>query len=100
MRRGASCLTVAAVALGLASLSLPIGVLVLYSFNTSRLVTVWGGWSARWYAELFNDRAMLDAAAVTLRVAVVSASAATLLGMLAALALVRAGRFRGRTLFS
>src|SRR5260370_27346846 len=100
MRRGASWFNVAAVALGLAFLYLPIGVLVLYSFNASRLVTVWGGWSTRWYAELFNDRAMLDAAAVTLRVRVGSASAARLLGTLAALALVRAGRFRGRTLFS
>jgi putrescine transport system permease protein len=100
MRRGSSWFNVASVALGLAFLYLPIGVLVIYSFNASRLVTVWGGWSTRWYAELFRDAAMLDAAAVTLRVAAVSASAATLLGTLAAIALTRAGRFRGRTLFS
>src|SRR5229473_4905813 len=100
MRRGLTPFNLTSLALGLAFLYLPIAILVVYSFNTSRLVTVWGGWSTRWYAELFNDRAMLDAAAVTLRVAVVSASAATLLGTLAALALVRAGRFRGRTLFS
>ena len=61
--------------LGLAFLYLPILILVIYSFNASRLVTVWGGWSVRWYVEFFNDRAMLDAAWMSLRVA---ASAATL----------------------
>ena len=89
-----------AVALGIAFLYLPIVVLVIYSFNASRLVTVWGGWSIRWYAELLADRAMLEAAGVTLRVAALSASAATVLGTLAAIALTRAGRFRGRTLFT
>ena len=61
MRR-ASWFNVAAVALGLAFLYLPIAILVIYSFNASRLVTVWGGWSVRWYVELVNDRAMLEAA--------------------------------------
>jgi putrescine transport system permease protein len=88
------------VALGLAFLYLPILVLVIYSFNASRLVTVWAGWSTRWYAELLNDRAILDAAWVTLRVAVLSATAATVLGTLAAIALTRLGWFRGRLLFS
>jgi len=91
---------VTSLALGLAFLYLPIVVLVIYSFNASRLVTVWGGWSLRWYAEFFNDRAMLDAAWMSLRVAAVSATLATLLGTLAAVALSRAERFRGRTLFS
>jgi putrescine transport system permease protein len=100
MRRGSSWFNVTAVALGLAFLYLPIGILVIYSFNASRLVTVWGGWSTRWYAALFDDGAMLDAAGVTLRVAALSASAATVLGTLAAIALTRAGRFRGRTLFT
>ena len=86
--------------LGLAFLYLPILILVVYSFNESRLVTVWGGFSTKWYGELFQNEAFLDAAWVTLRVALVSATAATLLGTLAAYALVRAGRFRGRTLFS
>jgi putrescine transport system permease protein len=99
MRR-ASWFNVASVALGLAFLYLPIVILVIFSFNASRLVTVWGGWSTRWYVELFQDRAMLEAAWVTLRIAVVSATAATVLGTLAAIALVRLGRFRGRLLFS
>jgi putrescine transport system permease protein len=91
---------ITALALGLAFLYLPIVVLVIYSFNASRLVTVWGGWSVRWYVELFNDEAMLSAVAMSLRVAAVSATAATVLGTLAAVALTRAGAFHGRTLFS
>src|SRR4249919_4216018 len=91
---------VASIALGLAFLYAPIIVLVIYSFNASRLVTVWAGWSTRWYVELLNDRAMLESAWVTLRVALLSATAATVLGTLAAIALVRFGRFRGRMLFS
>ena len=87
-------------ALGYVFLYGPIVSLIVYSFNASRLVTVWGGWSLRWYAELFNDAAMLDAAWITLRLALLSASAATVLGTLAAVALVRAGRFYGRMLFS
>src|SRR5690606_15279484 len=70
------------------------------SFNDSRLVAVWGGFSTRWYAEVWQNQAMLDAAWVTLRVAFVSATVATALGTLAALTLVRMGRFRGRLLFS
>src|SRR3954467_1355428 len=91
---------VTSLALGLAFLYLPIVILVIYSFNASRLVTVWGGWSMRWYTEFFHDRAMLDAAWMSLRVALVSATAATLLGTLAAVALTRGERFRGRTLMS
>src|SRR5947199_8522639 len=87
-------------ALGLAFLYLPIVILVIYSFNASRLVTVWGGWSLRWYTEFFSDRAMLEAAWMSLRVAVASATIATLLGTLAAVALSRGERFKGRTLFS
>lgn len=98
--RKASWFNVGSIALGLAFLYLPIVILVIYSFNASRLVTVWGGWSTRWYAELLNDRAMLDAAWVTLRIAILSATVATVLGTLAAIALVRFGRFRGRVLLS
>jgi putrescine transport system permease protein len=87
-------------ALGFAFLYLPIVILVIYSFNASRLVTVWGGWSLRWYTEFFHDRAMLDAAWMSFRVAAASATLATLLGTLAAVALSRAERFKGRTLFS
>jgi putrescine transport system permease protein len=100
MRRGPSPFNVVSVALGLAFLYLPIAILVIYSFNASRLVTIWGGWSVRWYVELFHDRAMLDAVWMSLRIAALSATAATVLGTLAAVALVRAGRFRGRTAFS
>jgi putrescine transport system permease protein len=98
--RKASWFNVGSVALGLAFLYLPIVILVIYSFNASRLVTVWGGWSTRWYVELLNDEAMLEAAWVTLRIALLSATAATVLGTLAAVALVRFGRFRGRLLFT
>ena len=91
---------ITALALGMAFLYLPIVILVIYSFNASRLVTVWGGWSLRWYHEFFNDRAMLDAAWMSLRVAAASATIATLLGTLAAIALSRGRGFRGRTLFS
>ena len=100
MRRAASWLNITSVALGLAFLYLPIGILVIYSFNASRLVTVWGGWSTHWYAELINDGAVLSAAWASVRIAFLSASAATVLGTLAALALVREGRFRGRLLFA
>jgi len=91
---------VVALTLGLAFLYLPIVILVIYSFNASRLVTVWGGWSLRWYTEFFNDRAMLDAAWMSLRVGTVSATLATLLGTLAAIGLSRGERFGGRALFS
>jgi putrescine transport system permease protein len=100
MKRGPSSFNIVAVALGLAFLYLPIVILVTYSFNASRLVTVWGGWSLRWYRELFADAAMLESAWVSFRLALLSASGATVLGTLAAVALTRMGRFPGRTLFS
>ena len=100
MRKGPSIFNIISVALGLAFLYLPIAILVMYSFNASRLVAVWGGWSTRWYVALVNDQAMIESAWVTLRIGFVSASAATALGTLAALALVRYGRFRGRLLFT
>src|SRR5213082_3221592 len=87
-------------ALGLAFLYLPIAILVIYSFNASRLVTVWGGWSLAWYRELLADRAMLESAWISVRVALLSATAATILGTLTAVALARGGRFRGRLLFT
>jgi putrescine transport system permease protein len=86
--------------LGFAFLYLPILLLVLYSFNASQLVTVWGGFSTRWYGALFRNEALLDAAWVTIRIAFLTACTATVLGTLAAVALVRHGRFRGRTLFT
>src|SRR5215216_241586 len=89
-----------AITVGIAFLYLPIAILVIYSFNASRLVTVWGGWSLRWYVGLLADYAMLQAALTSLGIAVVSATAATVLGTLAAIALSRFGRFRGSLLFS
>jgi putrescine transport system permease protein len=100
MKRGASAFNLASVVLGLAFLYAPIVLLVVYSFNASRLVTVWGGFSTKWYGELFRDRQLLDSIWVTLRVGVISSTLATVLGTLAAVALVRAGRFRGRLAFS
>jgi putrescine transport system permease protein len=98
--RKASWFNVVSVGLGLAFLYLPIVVLVIYSFNASRLVGIWGGWSTRWYAALLADEGMRDSAWISLRLGALSASAATVLGTLAAIALVRGGRFRSRMLFS
>ena len=99
MKKGPSTFNIVSIILGLAFLYAPIVILVVYSFNASRLVTVWGGFSTRWYVALFQDAQMLDAAWVTLRVGVISATLATVLGTLAAVTLVRGG-FRGRTLFA
>jgi putrescine transport system permease protein len=88
------------IGLGFAFLYIPILLLVIYSFNESKLVTVWGGWSTKWYASLLTNEGLLNAAWVTLRVAFISATFATILGTMAAIVLVRTGRFRGRTLFS
>ncbi|WAP67895.1 ABC transporter permease [Jiella pelagia] len=85
---------------GFSFLYLPIVLLVVYSFNASRLVTVWSGFSTVWYRELWNNRGLLDAAWVTLRVGVLSASVATVLGTMAAIALARYKRFTGRTLMT
>ena len=100
VRRRLSTFNITTLALGLSFLYLPIAILVIYSFNASRLVTVWGGWSMRWYTEFLHDQAMLDAAWMSVRVAVASATLATLLGTLAAVALSRGASFKGRTLFS
>lgn len=99
MRR-ASWFNVTSLTLGFAFLYLPMILLVVYSFNSSKLVTVWAGFSTRWYGELMQNEAFLDAALVTLKVAVASSTLATILGTMAAYVLVRAGRFSGRTLFS
>ena len=91
---------ITSVIFGMGFLYLPIVILIVFSFNESRLVTVWAGFSTKWYGELFRNEALLDAAWVTLRVALLSASIATVLGTLAALALTRYTRFTGRTLFT
>jgi putrescine transport system permease protein len=100
MRSGWSRFNIASIVLGFAFLYLPIVLLVIYSFNASKLVTVWAGFSTKWYFSLFHNSALMDAAWVTLRIGLISASVATVLGTLAALALTRYTRFRGRLLFS
>ena len=95
-----SWFNVTSVGLGLAFLYLPMLVLVAYSFNASKLVTVWSGFSTRWYGTLFQNQKFLDAALISLKVALVSATLATILGTMAAFVLVRAGRFKGRTVFA
>jgi putrescine transport system permease protein len=91
---------VASVVLGFAFLYLPIVLLVIFSFNESKLVTIWSGFSVKWYVQLMHNQALLDAAWVTVRVGLLSATLATVLGTLAAFTLVRYTRFRGRMLFS
>ena len=86
--------------LGLAFLYLPLIVLVIYSFNESKLVTVWGGFSTHWYAKLLQNDQILEAAWLSLRIAVVSSFAAVILGTMAGYALARIKRFRGSTLFA
>ncbi len=100
MSRRFSWFNATSLTLGFAFLYLPIVILVFYSFNESKLVTVWAGFSTKWYGVLFRDEAYLDAAMITLKVAVISSTIATVLGTMAAWVLVRAGRFPGRTLFS
>jgi putrescine transport system permease protein len=84
---------------GYAFLYVPVLLLIVYSFNESRLVTVWSGFSVKWYGELLQNRQLLDAAWLSVRIAAVNATFAVILGTLAANALVRHGRFRGRTGF-
>lgn len=85
---------------GLAFLYIPMIMLVIYSFNYSKIVPVWGGFSTRWYGVLFESEEVWTSVALSLKIATVNACFATLLGTLAGLALVRFGRFKGRTIFS
>ena len=89
-----------ALAFGYAFLYIPIISLIVYSFNASRLVTVWGGFSTKWYGELLHNDQLLSAAWLSLRIAALNGTFSVMLGTLAALTLVRFSRFRGRTLFS
>jgi putrescine transport system permease protein len=100
VRKGPSWFNITSVTLGFAFLYLPIVILVIYSFNESRLVTVWGGFSTRWYVSLIHNADFVAAAWITLRVGALSATLATILGTLAAITLVRLGRFPGRMTFS
>jgi putrescine transport system permease protein len=86
--------------LGFAFLYIPVASLIFYSFNASKLVTVWGGFSTKWYGELLHNQQILSAAWLSLKVATVSATVAVILGTLAGLVLARFGPFKGRTLLS
>ena len=99
MKRTAG-VTLGMMCFGFAFLYVPIVLVILYSFNASRLVTVWGGFSTRWYAALLNDGELLDAAWRSVQIAAMSATLALAVGTPAGLALARYGRFRGRALLS
>ncbi|MGH6946624.1 MAG: ABC transporter permease subunit [Kiloniellales bacterium] len=87
-------------AFGFAFFYVPILLMMFYSFNASRLATVWGGFSVKWYGQLLENDLIIDAALLSLRIALLSATLATVFGTMAGLALARFGRFRGRVLFS
>jgi len=95
-----SMFLVSVLVFGFAFLYVPILIMIGYSFNSSRLATLWGGFSLKWYPALFQNDQVMSAALLSLRIALVSATVATLFGTLAGLALARMGRFRGRTLLS
>lgn len=100
MKRGLNAFNVTSLALGLGFLYLPMLVLIVFSFNDSRLVTVWGGFSTRWYGELLRNEALLGSAATSLLIALVSAAIASIIGTMAALTLVRRARSKGGHLFA
>lgn len=87
-------------AFGFAFFYVPILSMIVYSFNASRLATVWGGFSTKWYTALWSNTKVIEALMLSLKIALVSATVATILGTMAGIALVRMGKFRGRTLFS
>lgn len=95
-----SVFLLSALAFGYAFLYVPLVSVIVYSFNDSRLATVWGGFSTRWYAALLENDEVLDAAWLSLRVATISATLATVFGTMIGFALTRFGRFRGRTLLT
>lgn len=95
MKRNSYFLKITA-GLGFAFLYAPIIALIVYSFNRSKLVTVWGGWSMKWYSELFKNDQIIDAALLSLKIALISATVAVVLGTMAGMALSRFGKFRGR----
>jgi putrescine transport system permease protein len=100
MSGGRPWFRILALVLGFAFLYVPIASLVVFSFNESRLVTVWGGFSTKWYGALLANRQIIDAAVLSLKIAAISATIAVVLGTLTGMALARFGPFRGRTLLS
>jgi putrescine transport system permease protein len=97
MNQNRSYFLLTALVLGFAFLYIPILSVIAYSFNESKLVTVWGGFSTKWYGVLFDDRQMLEGVWLSLRIAAVTATGAVIFGTLAGLVLARFGKFRGRT---
>jgi putrescine transport system permease protein len=97
MNQKRSFFLLTALVFGFAFLYIPILSVIAYSFNESRLVTVWGGFSTKWYGELLSDRQMLSGVWLSLRIAAVTATGAVIIGTLAGLVLARFGKFRGRT---
>jgi putrescine transport system permease protein len=95
-----STFLVSCLVFGYAFFYVPIFSMIFFSFNRARLATVWGGFSTKWYSALFQNDQILAAAWLSLRIAVISATFATILGTLAGLTLARFKRFKGRTLFS
>jgi putrescine transport system permease protein len=89
-----------ALLVGFGFLYAPIVSLVVYSFNESRLVTVWGGFSTKWYGALLRNEQILDSALLSIKIAAITATGATILGTLAGMSLARFGRFKGRTLLT
>ena len=89
-----------ALCFGFAFLYLPILMLILLSFNDSSIATVWGGFSLRWYSALLSNEQIINAALLSLKIAAVSATFATILGTMAGLALTQMGRYRGRLIFT
>ena len=85
---------------GFAFFYIPILSMIVYSFNASRLATVWGGFSTKWYVSLFSNAQVIDALVLSLKIAFVSASIATILGTMAGITLARFTKFRGRMAFS
>jgi putrescine transport system permease protein len=85
---------------GFAFFYIPILSMIVYSFNASRLATVWGGFSTKWYGALFSNRQVITAALLSLKIALISATFATALGTMAGIALARFRRFKGRTMFT
>ena len=100
MSRNRSFFIITAMAFGFAFLYVPIASLIVYSFNASKLVTVWAGFSTKWYGELLRDDQIMQAAWLSLRIAVMNATVAVVLGTLAGFVLARLGRFRGRLLLT
>jgi putrescine transport system permease protein len=98
--KGRSTFLTVWLAAGLVFLYGPILLMMAYSFNASRLATVWGGFSTKWYGELFRNELVIKAAVLSLQIAAASATLATILGTMAGIALARFGRFRGRLMFS